>query len=364
MGKTIVVVDDTPENLRLLSDMLSEEGYRVRVAPSAERALATIQKERPDLILLDIVMPDADGYEVCRQLKADARLKDVPVIFVSALNEVFDKVTAFSVGAVDYITKPFQIEEVLARVRTHLSLEEMRMMLQNQNQQLQEQNGELEAFAHTVAHDLKNPLSTTLGFLELLRDSTVCLDENAQSLLTHSMKGVYKMYNIIDELLLLASVRREDVQLSTINMGTVVEHALMRLTDMQDRYQPQISLPEMWPQVEGYAPWIEEVWVNYISNALKYGGEPPQLELAAAPYIDGWVRFSVRDNGHGLDTAAQAKLFTEFTRLDNIHAEGHGLGLSIVRRIMDKLGGEFGVESAPNQGSLFYFALPCPQVVE
>src|SRR5215475_13270548 len=138
--KSIVIVDDTPENLRLLTQILSEQGYRVRSAPNGERALATVRKERPDLILLDIVMPEMDGYEVCRQLKADPERQDIPVIFISALNEVFDKVTAFSIGAVDYITKPFQIEEVLARVHTHLALEGMRQKLTEQNQLLQEQN--------------------------------------------------------------------------------------------------------------------------------------------------------------------------------------------------------------------------------
>src|SRR5687767_8187705 len=167
--KSIVVVDDTPENLHLLADMLSAQGYRIRLAPNGERALATVQKEKPDLILLDIIMPEMDGFDVCRHLKSDERFADIPVIFISALNEAFDKVTAFSIGAVDYITKPFQIEEVLARVQTHLSLEELRHSLKIQNQQLQDQNRELEAFAHTVAHDLKNPLSTILGAMDLVR---------------------------------------------------------------------------------------------------------------------------------------------------------------------------------------------------
>ena len=141
---SVVIVDDTPENIRLLAQLLSEQGYHVRSAPNGERALATVRKERPDLILLDILMPGIDGYEVCRQLKADDQLKNVPVIFISALNEAFDKVSAFSAGGVDYVTKPFQVEEVLARVQTHLSIESMRQQLEAQNHQLHDQNGELE----------------------------------------------------------------------------------------------------------------------------------------------------------------------------------------------------------------------------
>src|SRR5215468_2753836 len=131
--------------------MLSEQGYRVRSAPNGEHALASVQKERPDMILLDILMPDMDGYEVCRHLKADERFSSIPVIFISALDQVFDKVEAFSVGGLDYISKPFQIEEVLARVQTHLNLAELREQLEAKNQQLHAQNRELDAFAHTVA---------------------------------------------------------------------------------------------------------------------------------------------------------------------------------------------------------------------
>jgi signal transduction histidine kinase len=359
--KSILVVDDTPENLQLLVKVLGEQGYRVRTAPNGERALASIEKELPDLILLDILMPEMDGFEVCRILKADERFNSIPVIFISALNEVFDKVAAFSIGAVDYITKPFQVEEVLARIQTHLTVETMRQQLQIQNQQLQEQNEDLEAFAYTVAHDLKNPLASQVGFLELLRQDAGQLDARAQDILNTSINAAYRMGNIIDELLLFASVRKEVVQTEPVNMAAAVHQSLSRLTEMIDKYQPEILIPDVWPQAQGYEPWIEEVWTNYLSNAMKYGGQPPRLELGAMPEGNGMIRYWVQDNGAGLDEAARAQLFTEFTRLDTVRAQGHGLGLSIVRRIMDKLGGSVGVESAPGQGSQFYFILPASQ---
>ncbi len=139
-GQSIVIVDDVPDNLRLLSGILKEKGYRVRPAPSGKRALATIKKELPELILLDIMMPEMDGYEVCRQLKAETLTQDIPVIFLSALNEVFDKVKAFQVGGVDYITKPFQVEEVLVRVNTHLTIQAQQKALTLQNEKLREKN--------------------------------------------------------------------------------------------------------------------------------------------------------------------------------------------------------------------------------
>ncbi len=141
-------------------------------------------------------------------------------------------------------------------------------------------------------------------------------------------------------------------------MADVVEQAQRRLRLMIAEYQGEIILPETWPVSLGHAPWIEEVWTNYLSNGLKYGGQPPRLELGATPQLDGMIRFWARDNGPGLTLEAQATLFAEFTRLDKVRAKGHGLGLSIVRRIMDKLGGQVGVESKIGQGSVFYFTLP------
>jgi len=139
----ILVVDDTPDNLRLLVNLLTRHDYKVRPASSGAYALATSQRERPDLILLDIMMPDMDGYEVCQQLKAGEATRDIPIIFISALNDVFDKTNAFAQGGVDYITKPFEEAEVLARVQTHLALCQLRQELEQKNQALQEANESL-----------------------------------------------------------------------------------------------------------------------------------------------------------------------------------------------------------------------------
>jgi signal transduction histidine kinase len=244
-----------------------------------------------------------------------------------------------------------QVEEVLARVRPHLNWRDMR-------QNLEEERQELEAFAHTVAHDLKNPLGTLIGLLELIKSEADESDESSLNLLDLGMSSAYKLHSIVDELLLLASVRKEKVVMTSVNMGEAVEQAFRRLEGMVNEYQPEVIVQDSWPAVMGYGPWIEEVWVNYLSNALKYGGNPPRLQLGADFDYQGMIRFWVKDNGAGLEMADQSALFTEFTRLDKLRAQGHGLGLSIVRRIVDKLGGYVGVESAPNEGSLFYFMLP------
>jgi signal transduction histidine kinase len=171
-----------------------------------------------------------------------------------------------------------------------------------------------------------------------------------------------KTCNIINELLVLAGVRRTDAHVEPLHMAGVLDEAQEQLESLIEEYRAEIVKPDtsIWPVALGYAPWVEEVWINYLSNAIKYGGRPPRIEVGGAPVANGMVRFWVRDNGDGLTPEDRDCLFTPFTRLARIRAKGHGLGLSIARRIVEKLGGEVGVESqgVPGQGSLFFFTLP------
>ena len=219
---------------------------------------------------------------------------------------------------------------------------------------------DLDAFAHTVAHDLKGPLTVILGYGELLAPERIAkLDteiiEEAAIAINEYAKN---MGNIIQELFLLSSVRSDDVTTTAIAMKPVVAAALERLAYMIEDKEASISLSDSWPVALGYTHWVEAVWVNYISNALKYGGSAPIIELGADEQ-NGMVRFWVRDQGPGIAPVEQRRLFVPFTRLRQVkHVEGHGLGLSIVQRIVTKLGGQVGLESAPGKGSLFYFTLP------
>jgi PAS domain S-box-containing protein len=217
---------------------------------------------------------------------------------------------------------------------------------------------ELDAFSHTVAHDLKNPLSAVLGFAELLTAEDAELGrKDVRESLQFVRQAAVKMNSIIEELLLLAGVRKTDVERVPVEMTAVVSGALQRLSHMTAEYSPEVVRPDAWPVALGHGPWIEEVWANYLSNAMKYGGQPPRLELGAETVGDK-VRFWVFDNGPGLTPEQQAQLFTPFTRLHQVRATGQGLGLSIVRRIMEKLGGEAWVEAEPGKGSRFGFTLP------
>ncbi len=233
--------------------------------------------------------------------------------------------------------------------------------LRRQAEELHTRNIDLDTFAHTVAHDLKSPISAVIGFSELLLTDYRDLPETTvQESLQNILYSGKKMDQIIEELMLLTGVRQQEIVPALIDIGSTVNDALKSLSDVIQQTGAQTSVPDQasWPQAVGYAPWIEQVWINYLSNALKYGGQPPQIELGAERSADQMARFWVRDNGSGLSPEECDRLFTPFTRLNQIRVTGHGLGLSIVRRIVEKLGGEVGVESQVGRGSTFFFTLP------
>jgi len=301
---------------------------------------------------------------------------------------------------------------VLAAFTNITELKQAEATLRQRSAELELQNAELDAFAHTVAHDLRSPLTTIVGFSDLLATR---YDELSQDRRHYGMEAIsdsgHKMSEIINELLVMSSVRSMDtLELQHIDMGEVVAQVQNRLSYQLEKSQAKVFVAEDWPIAMGYAQWVEEVWANYISNAIKYGGRPdenilphitlgydiihdpltltaappphivappntetetatetesstatdPHIENAPPPSTCSHIRFWVQDNGVGLSQQAQDKLFMPFERLNKTHIEGHGLGLSIVQRIITKLGGEVGIVSEQNIGSKFYFTLLCP----
>lgn len=242
-------------------------------------------------------------------------------------------------------------------------LEQKSAQLQQRSADLEARNAELDAFTHTVAHDLKSPLALIVGFASLLESGDqTALDADQRLALRTITQTSFRMRNIIDELLLLASVGKQEVEMRPLNMAAIVAETQTRLQYMFEEHKAEIKLPQKWPVALGHGPWIEEVWTNYLSNGIKYGGRPPQLELGAAVQPDGMARFWVTDNGPGIAPEDQARLFAPFTQLSQVRAEGHGLGLSIVHRIIHKCKGQVGVDSEIGAGSTFWFTLPAGQV--
>jgi signal transduction histidine kinase len=362
----VLLVDDHPPNIGVLLDYLSEAGLKVLVAQDGASALEQVAYAPPDIILLDVMMPGIDGFETCRRLKTDPATASIPVLFMTALSDTVDKVKGFEIGAVDYITKPIQHEEVLARVTAHLTIRHLQQRLETKNAQLaaeiaerQKLIEELDAYAHTVAHDLRNPLSCIIAHAESLREPWLTAAENRRAIQT-ILSSSAQMNNIIEALLLLAKTRQTEIEGWPLEMAKIIAQAQQRLAALTAERQAELIMPESWPTAIGHELWIEEVWANYLENGLKYGGQPPRLELGAETLASGFIRFWVRDNGLGLSPEAQARLFTPFTQLSRTQTPGYGLGLSIVQRIVEKLGGQVGVESegVPGKGCLFSFTLP------
>ena len=252
-------------------------------------------------------------------------------------------------------------ENVLMILRDITEARTTAELLEQQNEELRSRNEELDTFTHMVAHDLKNPLSLMLGYAELVRSDSGGIDDAAlRDYMDSIIFSGRKMTAIIQELLLLASVRKEEIQFTTLDMERTVHDALRRLDELIQRRQTTIVLPQHWESALGYSPWIEEVWVNYIGNAIKHGAPGRRVELGVSR--EGtMLRFWVRDDGPGIPAEERDRLFLPFMRLTQVKIEGHGLGLSIVRRIVEKLGGTVDVESQIGKGSSFSFTLPAAE---
>ena len=357
-GATLLIVDDKPQNLRLISDFLAEQGFELMLTRGGAQALEKVRLATPDLVLLDINMPNMDGFEVCRRLKAERATASTPVIFMTALDDTAHKVEGFRLGAADYITKPIQREELLARIQHHLQLHRLQRELSARSEDLALKNAELEAYAHTIAHSLQTPLAAANRFLEILyKFKSAELSGEQKDLVKQALAALEMTGEVVDALLLLSTLAQQSVELQSIDMGAVVDQVLRQLADLRERTQAVLRLPSAWPQALGYAPWVGEVWLNLLSNAFKYGGSPPHVELGGSPR-GAQVRFWVRDNGQPLSEQERSRIFVPFTRLHRERAAGHGLGLATVHRIVSKLGGEVGAGPGPSGGNEFFFALP------
>ena len=356
---TILIVDDNPTNLSVLFEYLTAVGFRVLSAESGESALTRVQHAIPDLILLDIMMPGLDGYKTCERLKQIKEVEHVPVIFMTALHDAQSKVRAFNSGGVDYVTKPFQQEEVLARIRTHLRLRDLQRSLQKQLHEREEMIQDLNAYASMVAHELRSPLNTIVGVAEALASSEklVAPEDHLQMIRFMHQSGI-KLSTIVEELLILASVRDAEVELEPILMVEVIENVRSRIAELEQRSDVEIDIPEPLIDAMGQPLWLEEVWLNLILNAIQIGGTPPRIVIAADEPKPGTVRYRIWDNGEGLENPSVDSVFGRKSGGGTGEVAGLGLGLSIARRIVEKMGGEVAVESKVGEGTCLSFTLP------
>lgn len=359
--KEVLVVDDTPDNLRLLSAILTKKNYEVRKALSSQQAIASVHADAPDLILLDIKMPEVDGYETCQVLKANPVTEAIPIIFISALDDVLDKVRAFAVGGVDYITKPFQEAEVLARIENQLSLRALQRQLEVQNKALLRSNQELEQFAHIVSHDLQQPLQSIMGYTRIIDlQYSQLFDTTTKQYLTNIVKASDRMQRLIKDLLAYAKVTQEQVSLSPVDCKLILSQVLSNLEAALETHQVEFSCSEL-PIVLGSEVQLIQLFQNLIDNAIKFSRPDvkSRITVTAKEINDSTWLFEVHDNGVGIPAEKVKSIFDRFQRLHS-HEKypGTGIGLNICQRIVEHHGGEIWVESALGKGSSFYFKLP------
>jgi two-component system sensor histidine kinase/response regulator len=410
----ILLVDDTPTNLSVLFDSLSNSGFKMLVALDGESAIEQVDYVVPDLILLDILMPGIDGFETCRRLKAKDSTKDVPIIFMTALTETVDKVKGFGVGAVDYITKPIQTEEVLARVNTHLSIQNLKKALLEQNEQLQQeirdrQKAEeaLRLLLHSVSHDLRNPVTGMSMVLRNLLTQDKDTIPVGRSILERMATSSDRQLNLINSLVEAhaSEVRGVASLRKPLQLSQLIQDLVADWEPIFVKSQATLTnlVPAELPLVNADATQLWRVFENLIGNALKHNlpgvsltitatveakaqnyeeaiancsnsklssptpysgvdtGTPPllstpQKKLHSSPSV---IRCTVKDNGIGIEPQHCERLFELYVRgSQSRHTSGLGLGLYLCRQIITAHGGEIAVSSTPGNGAMFWFTLP------
>jgi two-component system sensor histidine kinase/response regulator len=353
----ILVVDDITKNLQVVGTVLRKEGYEVMPATSGTEALKCVRVQLPDLILLDLMMPDMDGLEVCRRLKEDLATRQIPVVFLTASNEMEHLVQGFEVGAVDYVTKPFNPPELLARVRTHLELKHAR-------QRLREMNEEKNEFMGIAAHDLRSPLNAVKGYTEMLLEDDALSQTERAAMLHRIHDATGRMVEMVQNLLDVNAIERGEMNLTLgqADLASLLNQAVEAHRPRAAEKQQAIQLQNE-PGVVGVIldPNVTvQVLENLLSNAVKYS--PPGKDIfVRLRQLPDAVRIEVQDQGPGLSPEDQKKLFGKFARLSAKPTGGEqsiGLGLSIVKRMVEAMNGRVWCESEAGHGAKFVVQFP------
>jgi signal transduction histidine kinase len=358
---SVLVVDDTIANLKLLTSLLGGQRYDVRAVTSGRQALQAVEHDLPDLILLDISMPEMDGYEVCRRLKAHERSRGVPVIFLTALTDTADKIRAFEMGGVDYITKPFQFDEVLARVKTHVTLSRTQAELSDSFTRLRAMEQLRDDLVHMIVHDLRSPLVALLINLRLLKKSAATLGEDDQEIVNASLGSVEELSRMTNDLLDVS-------RLEACRMP--IDRAVWDLTRMAGDARSALGSMDLGRDIEIETAGaveatcdgalVRRVMENLVSNGIRHTPAGSRIRIAIASG-DGRVRFAVHDEGYGVPPEAREKIFEKFGTVETRHAERYhssGLGLAFCKLAVEAQGGTIGVDPRVPVGSTFWFELP------
>ncbi|KGK86591.1 hybrid sensor histidine kinase/response regulator [Clostridium sp. HMP27] len=396
----IMIVDDTLLNLKLLTDLLSEHGYQVRPVSSGVKALKSVAIEKPDLIILDVIMPEMDGYEVCRQLKLDEHSRDIPVIFISALDEAANKVIGFKAGGVDYITKPFQKEEVLIRVETHLSLSRLQRQLQARNVQLEEEIAQrkraeeellkaheerrrlddlmehdrvkTEFFAN-ISHELRTPINVIFSSLQLYESNLRgCLDRNIYSnchkYINIMKQNCYRLLRLTNNLIDITKidVGYFEIYKTNVNIINLIEDITLSVADyIESKGLSIIFDTDIEEKIIACDPdKIERIILNLLSNAVKFTEPGGEIMVSIENSVEN-ICIRVKDTGRGIPEEKLNLIFERFVQVDKSLTrdhEGSGIGLSIVKALVELHGGAIYANSQIGHGTEIIIYLPCKLV--
>ncbi|HID99870.1 MAG TPA: hybrid sensor histidine kinase/response regulator [Thiotrichaceae bacterium] len=392
---TLLVIDDQPDNVKILLKFLSSRGFKVLIAENGVDGINMAELTLPDLILLDIAMPKMDGFEACQVLKNNDKTKNIPIIFMSARTDIVDKLKSFDLGAADYITKPLELEEVLARVNTQLRLHQLQLQLLEKNQMLQaeikcrkraeeslqtEQNalGEANAqlarvaqlkdeFLANMSHELRSPLNSILGISETFQDQIYGpLNEKQYHLMQTLEESGRYLLKLINDILDLSKIEAEKITLD-INTVSVIEvcQASLRMIKgaaYKKRLRLSNTLDSTVETIQADERRLMQILVNLLSNAVKFTPEGGSIQLIVQGNREhNVVYFSVEDTGIGIAPDQMKNIFEPFVQIEgslNREQEGTGLGLSLVYRLTKMHGGSVSIESEVGQGSCFTLSLP------
>lgn len=363
MSGDVLVVDDSFHNTEVLSTLLSSRGHSVRVANGGHEALRLAHQSPPDLVLLDVHMPDLDGFAVCRRLRETWASAQMPVVFLSAAQDPVNKLKAFQSGAVDFVTKPFHFEEVLARVDTHLELKRRTAELERANAKLKEVEQSRRRFITALVHDIKNPLTPMLKNTEWLLEQPSALGTGEEA---EVLRDLHVASNHLHRMVLsLLDVAKADesarpAQAVRSPLRSWANEALT-LTRLQLRLQPERLAVSVDDRDALFDPvLLARVLQNLIDNALKYAPRhhPIQVTVTRDPQA---LRLVVEDRGAGVREEDRERIFTAWTRLEEVdpHARtSHGIGLAFCRQAVESHGGTICVEAAQPHGARFVVTLP------
>lgn len=389
---TILIVEDEPSTRRLLDQWLRSQQFSTVLTANGDEALAQIARQAPDLLLLDVMMPGMDGYELAKILKTNPATAHIPIIVLTALSDRKARLACLAAGAEDFLLKPVDLEELALRIRNLLRLKQLGDFFQNQNRSLEEKvqastaelrhladlqaseaaqllasNHDLEAFSYSVSHDLRTPLSTIDGFSALLAKEfgvassglSGAASERATHYVSRIRAGVTHMVGLIDAMLLMAQTTHDPLPRKSVDLSAMAAEVM---AGHREREPDRAALVRIQPDLVTYgdAFLLRQVLENLIGNAWKFSAQSPETQISFSRDMDedGRQVYTLQDNGVGFDMAEYDALFCAFSRLQSTQEfAGTGIGLASVRRIIARHGGSVWADSAPGQGARFSFTL-------